>query len=75
MTIDVSEIEAQYLRGAVDNRIPVLNIPLNSFKDEFMNWNLDGTRGIMLRLRWEDGEDRRKTLYVRRSGGTMIIIR
>ena len=75
VTIDVSEIEAQYLRGAVDNRIPVLNIPLNSFKDEFMNWNLDGTRGIMLRLRWEDGEDRRKTLYVRRSGGTMIIIR
>lgn len=75
VTIDVSEIEAQYLRGAVDNRIPVLNIPLNSFKDEFMNWNLDGTRGIMLRLRWEDGKDGRKTLYVRRSGGAIIIVR
>ena len=75
VTIDVSEIEAQYLRGAVDNRIPVLNIPLNSFKDEFMNWNLDGTRGIMLRLRWEDGKDGRKTLYVRRSGGSIIIVR
>ena len=73
--VDTSEITADKFASAENGLIPVLTIPLGSYKEAFKSWQISGKDASMRSLRWRQNGTDKMTLYVIRPGGIKIIVR
>ena len=73
--VDTSEITADKFASAENGLIPVLTIPLGSYKEAFKSWQISGKDASVRSLRWRQNGTDKMTLYVIRPGGIKIIVR